>query len=162
MLHRASYRTPCFGTTLMRHFCYLSFTIAALPCSVIQPPLWTILVPLGRSSSSFPTRRQRTVVAIDVASITATANHSLSMASGAVVKSRSVLNPFWPSHGHDDESASLERFWRVPEPHSRHHLPVACGSVPLTWHGGVYRPLRLYQGQALRALRGLDRTSAPE
>ncbi len=109
--HRASYRTPCFGTTLMRHFCYLSFTIAALPCSVIQPPLWTILVPFGRSSSSFPTRRQRTVVAIDVASITATANHSLSMASGAVVKSRSVLNPFWPSHGHDDESTSLERFW---------------------------------------------------
>lgn len=81
-----------FAGTMMRHYFRFLGTIVSLPSGVIQPPLWTFLVTFRGSSLGFQACGQRAVNAIDVTSITATADHGLCTAPGAAVEPRSVMN----------------------------------------------------------------------
>jgi hypothetical protein len=102
------YRVVGFNGTIMRHLLRLLVTIASLPGSVVQPPLWAFLVTYGGSSLGFLTCRQRTGLAIDVTPITATADYCLCMASSAVVEPRCVVSRICLSLGHDSDQASLK------------------------------------------------------
>ena len=81
------------------------------------------------------------------------------MASSAVVEPRCVVNRFRLSLGHDGNQMSLKGLSGAC---SMLRLSIVSSTVPLTWLGALYRPLQLYKGPALRALRGLDRVSVPD
>jgi len=131
------YRTFSFNGTLMRHLFRLLVTIASLPGGVVQPPLWAFLVTFRGSSLGFLACRQRTVPAIDVTPITATADHGLRMAPSAVVEPRCVVNRICLSPGHDGDQMSLKGLSWAGMQAVCFCLSIVSSTVPLTWLGAT-------------------------
>lgn len=101
------YRSLGSDGTIMRHFFGLLLTITSLPGSMIQSTLQTCLIPLRCSVPGFQTCWQSTFRAVDVTPITATTDLGQSMASGAVVHARGVVDQYCFSLGHDIDLVDL-------------------------------------------------------
>jgi hypothetical protein len=82
----------------MRHFLFQAPAIASLAVGMFVAPREAGLIALaGRALGFCPGQRGTTLCAIDIATVTTTADHYLTTAAGTVVESSAILHRQSPS-----------------------------------------------------------------